>query len=434
MLEITYQPITTIQPNAKNARTHSKKQVRQIAASIKQFGFVNPILIDEANILIAGHGRILAASDLGMSEVPCIVISGLSDAKKRALMLADNKIAANAGWDREKLALELPELSSMLETEGLEIALTGFEIPEIDQLSVDFGEQSDPEDVFEEPDVTAVSKTGDVWILGKHRLMCGNARNAGNVDKLVEGQKASMAFLDPPYNVRVSSIGGRGSVKHREFSEASGELSETEFIEFLTSTLGNASRVSNEGALHFVCMDWRHVGELWLAGKKAYAKHVNTAVWVKTNGGQGSFYRSAHEQILIFQVGAGPHVNNVELGKHGRSRTNVWNYAGVNTFRNGRMDDLRIHPTVKPIALVADAMRDCTKRGDIVLDLFCGSGSSILAAERVGRRAFCMEIDPIYVDAAVRRWQSITKKDALLSGCSSTFEEIEGKRSLVVKV
>lgn len=206
---------------------------------------------------------------------------------------------------------------------------------------------------------------------------------------------AAMAFLDPPYNVSVSSVVGRRNTKHPEFAEASGEQTEQEFIAFLSSTLGNAIRVSANGSLHYVCMDWRHVGELLAAGKPIYSQHVNTAIWVKTNAGQGSFYRSQHEEILLFRVGSSSHRNSIELGRHGRNRSNVWTYPGVNTFRKGRMDDLRAHPTVKPIALVADAMRDCTKRGDIVLDLFSGSGTTILAAERVGRRAYAMEIDPL---------------------------------------
>lgn len=425
MLAIKQMPIAKIKANPKNARTHSKRQIRQIVASIREFGFVNPVLVDENDTTIAGHGRILAARELGLADVPCIELPGLSETKKRALMLADNKIAANAGWDRQKLAIELPELSTMLEIEGIDIGITGFEIPEIDQLSIDFSDHAEPEDAFEEPEGVAVSRPGDVWLLGPHRLACGNARDAAAVERLMNGQRASMAFLDPPYNVAVASIGGRGRIKHREFAEAVGELSETEFVDFLTETLGNAVEASAAGSLHYVCMDWRHVGELWLAGKKTYSKHVNTAIWVKTNGGQGSFYRNAHEQIMVFQVGSGAHLNNVELGKHGRSRTNVWTYAGVNSFRKGRLDDLRVHPTVKPIALVADAMRDCTKRRAIVIDFFCGSGTTILAAERVGRRAYCLEVDPLYVDTAIRRWQLLTGKDATLAGSDSTFSDVE---------
>jgi DNA modification methylase len=430
MLEVINTSISALVPNPNNARTHSKKQVRQIADSIKQFGFVNPVLADENGSVIAGHGRLLGASTLGMTHVPVITLRGLTDAQKRALMLADNKIAANAGWDRERLAIEIPELTKQLEIEGLDISLTGFEIPEIDQLMVDFEEDnSDPADHFEEPSGAPISQTGDLWILGQHRLLCGNARSKEHLDRLMGGEMAAMAFLDPPYNVAVSSIVGRGKAKHREFIEATGEQTPEEFTEFLRTTLSNAARVSKAGALHYICMDWRHIGELLSAGGTIYSQHVNTAVWVKTNAGQGSFYRSQHEEILVYRVGTTAHINNVELGRHGRSRSNVWTgYAGVNTFRKGRMDDLRAHPTVKPVALVSDAMRDCTKRRDVVLDVFCGSGTTILAAERVGRRGYGIEVDPNYVDVAVRRWQTLTGKDALLSGTTSSFDEVCGAR------
>jgi len=418
--------ISKLKPNPRNARTHSKKQIRQIAESIKQFGFVNPVIADENGVLIAGHGRLEAASMLELSNVPVITLHGLTDAQKRTLMLADNKIAGNAGWDRERLAVEIPELSTLLEVEGLDIALTGFEIPEIDQLIVDFDDKSvDPDDEFEHGSGQPVAKTGDLWLLDQHRLLCGNARSETDLDRLMGSEMAAMGFLDPPYNVAVSSIVGRGRTKHREFAEASGEQSAPAFVEFLTATLGNAARVSAAGALAYVCMDWRHIAELLSAGKAVYSEHVNTVVWVKTNAGQGSFYRSQHEEILVFQVGSAAHRNNIELGRHGRSRTNVWKYPGANTFRKGRMDDLRLHPTVKPIALVSDAIRDCTRRRDIVLDLFCGSGTTILAAERVGRRGFGMEIDPIYVDTTIRRWQALTGKDAVLAGTTSTFNDIE---------
>jgi len=433
MLEVISTPIANIKPNPKNARTHSKKQIRQIANSIRQFGFVNPILADETGVVIAGHGRLLAALMLESHEVPVITLSGLTDVQKRTLTLADNKIASNAGWDRQKLAIEIPELGTLLEIEGLDISLTGFEVPEIDQLFADFDERNDPDDRFEETSGPAVTQIGDVWILDQHRSCCANARNVDDVDRLMDGEMASMAFLDPPYNVSIAGVVGRGKTKHPEFVEASGELTAPEFVEFLTATLRNAARISAAGSLHYVCMDWRHVGELLRAGQAVYSQHVNTAIWVKTNAGLGSFYRSQHEQILVFRVGDAAHLNNVELGRHGRSRSNVWTYPGANTFRKGRMDDLCVHPTVKPIALVSDAIRDCTKRRDIVADLFSGSGTSILAAERVGRRAFCMDIDPLHVDTGVRRWQALTGKDAVLAGTDLTFNEVQIARSDVAK-
>ena len=384
MANIVLVPINKLKPNPLNARTHSKKQIKQIAASIKAFGFRFPILADDDDVIIAGHGRLEAAKLLGLSEVPAIRAGDLSDASKRALMIAANAIATKAGWDRERLAIELPALTPLLLAENIEISITGFEIPEIDQLLVDFEESSqDPAD--EAPGLTSgrpVSSIGDIWILGNHRLGCGNARLAADVDRLMNGEMAAMCFLDPPYNVAVAGVVGRGKIKHREFAEASGEMSSEAFVEFLKGTLGNAARVSRAGALNYV-------------------------------------------QIAVFRVGPGSHLNNVELGRHGRSRSNVWPYAGVNTFRAGRLTDLASHPTVKPIALVSDAMRDCTKRDDIVLDLFCGSGTTLLAAEKVGRRGYGLEIDPAYVDVAIRRWQQMTGKDAVHSDTKRTFDDIE---------
>jgi DNA modification methylase len=380
-------------PNARNARTHSKKQIHQIADSIAAFGFVVPILIDEDGSIIAGHGRYEAAKLLGLKQVPVIVVQGLSEAKRRALALADNVIAQNAGWDREMLAVELPELSELLIEEGLDISITGFGAPEIDQLTADFEEDpSDPADIVDPDWSTAapVTKLGDLWQLGPHRLFCGDARSGSDLARLMGGSQAAMAFLDPPYNVRVRDIVGRGRIKHREFVMGSGEMSQTEFVAFLTKVLGTAASVSKNGAVHYVSMDWRHIGELLEAGGTVYGATLNLAVWVKTNAGQGSFYRSEYELVGVFRVGEAPHLNNIELGRHGRNRSNVWHYAGANSFRAGRLDDLKSHPTVKPVSLVADAMKDVTRRRDIVLDTFCGSGTTILAAERVGRRAYLL--------------------------------------------
>ena len=424
---IEWIPVEAVKPNARNARTHSKKQIRQIADSIATFGFLVPILMDERRVVIAGHGRYAAAKLLGHKKVPAIEVQGLSEAKRRALALADNKIAENAGWDRELLAAELPELAELLVVENLDIAITGFAPVEIDQLTADFEDDpSDPADTVDPRWATAVpaSKPGDLWQLGHHRILCGDARAADDLACLMGGSQAAMAFLDPPYNVRVCDIVGRGRVKHSEFAMASGELARADFVEFLKRTLAAAAAVSRDGAVHFVCMDWRHIGELLEAGGAVYGDVLNLAVWVKSNAGQGSFYRSQHELVGVFRVGQEPHLNNVELGRHGRSRSNVWHYAGVNTFRAGRLDELQSHPTVKPVALVADAMKDCTRRGDIVLDTFCGSGTTILAAERVGRRAYALEIESRFVDIAIRRWQAFSRKDAIHAETGHTFDEV----------
>jgi DNA modification methylase len=273
-----------------------------------------------------------------------------------------------------------------------------------------------------------VSKPGDLWQLGNHRLLCADSRRKNDLDRFMGRERAAMAFLDPPYNVKIKSIVGRGRAKHGEFALASGEMSYRDFTAFLRETLGNAASVSREGAVHFVCMDWRHIGELIEVGQAVYGGMLNLVVWVKTNAGQGSFYRSQHELIGVFRVGETQHLNNIELGRHGRSRANVWHYAGVNTFRAGRMEELSAHPTVKPVTMVADALKDCTKRGDIVLDTFSGAGTTILAAERVGRQAYAVELDPRYVDVAIRRWQAFTRRDAVYRATGQTFEELEQER------
>lgn len=420
----------TLKPNPRNARTHSKKQIRQIANAIVRFGWTYPILIDERSGILAGHGRLQAAELLGLREVPVIRMVGLNEAEKRALAIADNKIAANAGWDRAVLAEVLGELSHLAPEFNLSIDITGFETAEFDALVCDLSNpDAATDDEIPPPKNYAVSSAGDVWRLGPHKLLCGDARDVDGLRRLLADLRASAAFFDPPYNVYVRRVMGRGSVKHAEFAMASGELSVEQFIEFLKDAMRAAAAVSHEGAVHYVCMDWRHLAELILAGRAIYGAMLNLAVWVKSNAGQGSFYRSQHEHIGVFRVGDAPHRNNVQLGRHGRSRSNVWKYPGVNSFRPGRMDDLRAHPTTKPVALVSDAIKDCTKRGDTILDTFCGSGTTLLAAERTGRHAVGVEIEPRYVDLAIRRWQSMTRRDAILMATGETFDERASKCS-----
>jgi DNA modification methylase len=420
-------PVGELRPNSRNSRTHSKKQIRTIASSIRACGFAAPVLIDESGTLLAGHARLEAAKEVGLAEIPAVQLLGLSETQKRALLIADNKLAEKAGWNREKMAVELPELQQLLIEDGLDISLTGYEPVEIDQIAIDFEEDSsDPADEFSDDlgGGPAVSRTGDLWRLGHHRLLCGDARSERDLARLIDGDRAQMAFLDPPYNLKIRSIVGRGKTQHREFPMASGEMMPALYnARFLGPALKRAASVSDAGAVHFVCMDWRHIGDLIAVGRRTYGEMLNLVVWVKSNAGQGAFYRSQHELIGVFRVGAAPHLNNIQLGRNGRNRSNVWHYAGANSFRAGRMEELRLHPTVKPVALVADAMKDCTRRGDVVLDTFSGSGTTILAAERVGRRAYALEIDPAYVDVAIRRWQAFTGKDAIHVESGQTFEE-----------
>jgi DNA modification methylase len=426
-LRVQMLSIEQIKLDRRNARTHSAKQIRQLADSIVAFGFINPLLVTEDGELIAGEARYKAAQLLGLAKVPVIVLAGLSPPRRRALAIADNKIAENAGWDRERLAIEIPELTGLLEAEGLDVSILGFEAVEIDQLVTDFEDDAaDPRDNIDSGwlKASAVSKPGDLWVLGAHRLLCGDARSTADIAQLMAHGRADMAFLDPPYNVRIGAVVGRGRTKHAEFAMATGEMSPADYMDFLSTTLNAAASVSRDGALHFVCADWRHIAELMAAAKSVYGDIINLAVWVKSNAGQGSFYRSQHELVGVFRVGQAPHLNNVELGRHGRSRSNVWHYAGVNSFRAGRMEQLRSHPSAKPVALVADAIKDCTRRGDVVLDTFSGSGTTIMAAERVGRRARALELEPRFVDVAIRRWQAFTRRDVRHAESGLSFDEI----------
>jgi DNA modification methylase len=427
---VTMAPVRMLRVDPRNARTHSKKQTRLIASSIREFGFLSPIVIDDQGTILAGHGRVEAAKLEGLSQVPVIRVDTLTPEQKRAFSLADNKIAEHAGWDRERLALELGELSDLLPNVGLDISVTGFEAAEIDLLLADMdASQAPAPDVIPSLPETSVTQLGDQWALGKHRLLCGDARDPGNFKKVMRRDLASACFCDPPYNLRVSSIVGRGRHKHPEFAFASGEMSTSKFRQFLNTTLSNGAAVSRGGSIHFVCIDWRHYGDLREVSEEVYDEMLNLIVWVKTNAGQGSFYRSQHELIGAFRVNGDKHRNNIELGKFGRNRSNVWTYAGANAFGTSRTEALAAHPTVKPLALVADALLDCTARGDIVLDQFSGSGTTILAAEKVGRIARAIEYEPRYVDVAIMRWQQQTKLEAVLENDGRTFDEIRQYRA-----
>ena len=423
--------ISQLVPYGSNARTHSKKQVRQIAESIKQFGFTNPILIDDHNGIIAGHGRVEAAKLLGVTAIPSLRLPHLSPAQVRAYVLADNKLAQNAGWDRELLTIELQGLIDL----DFDIELTGFEMGEIDIILDDANEAQrnsagSDDDVPEPLPAPAISQVGDLWLLGKHRLLCGDARDDGAYEQLLKGEKAELVFTDPPYNVRIEGhVCGQGDIHHREFAMASGEMDTEAFTDFLKTAFRKLAENTTDGSIHYVCMDWRHLAEILAAGDEIYSSLKNLCVWAKTNGGMGTFYRSQHELVFVWKSGPGPHINNFELGQHGRYRSNVWTYAGVNTMRPGRLEELAMHPTVKPVALVADALKDCSHRNGIVLDPFGGSGTIFIAAERTGRRARAMEIDPRYVDVAVKRWQKHSGKSATLAGSDKTFEEIEEERA-----
>jgi DNA modification methylase len=416
-------PTADLIVNARNARTHSARQVEQIAASILKFGFIIPIVVNDKGVVLAGHGRLRAAQRLGLEDVPIIVVKHLTEELQRAFMLADNRLAELAGWDEELLRVELQELSLVID---FEFEVTGFDTVDLDRLEAPKpAKTAKPEVVPElERDRPAVSVPGDLWKLDKHLLLCGSALEQNSYQRLMGDERAQMVFTDPPYNVAIDGhVCGLGSVRHRDFKMASGEMTAPEFTAFLNSFMSHAVQHSHDGAIHFICMDWRHMGEV-LAAAGALYELKNVCVWNKTNGGMGTFYRSKHEMVFVFKAGSGPHINNFGLGEKGRYRTNVWDYPGVNTFRRGRMDELRAHPTVKPLALVVDALKDCSKRGGIVLDPFVGSGTTLLAAEKTGRVGRAIELDPHYVDAAIGRWQVLTGQAAVHVETGKTFNEL----------
>jgi DNA modification methylase len=427
-LGVEYRDPRQLKPHPHNARTHSRKQRRAMAASIRRFGFVNPVLIDEDDVIIAGHGRVMAAKELELATIPVIRIEHMNEDERRAYIIADNKLAEMAGWDRDILATELQHLL------GIDVTLpevVGFDIGEVDVLLTEAGERVDPDDEsLPEVEAQAVSRPGDLWRLGdRHRVLCGDARDGTGMAALMDGSQADCAFIDPPYNVAISGhAGGKGAVRHREFAMAAGEMSPEAFIAFLRACGKALASVSRDGAVHFVCMDWRHMGELLEALGPVYARLLNVCVWRKSNAGMGSLYRSQHELVFVWRHGAAPHLNTVELGRHGRHRTNVWDYPSVNTFRADRRAQLAWHPTVKPVAMVADAIKDVTRRGDLVVDSFLGSGTTLIACERTGRRCRGMEIDPLYVDLALRRWSEATGIEPVLAATGQPFSTVARER------
>ncbi|MET4183440.1 hypothetical protein ABIB94_005559 [Bradyrhizobium sp. JR7.2] len=430
-LAIAYQETLKLNPRATNPRTHSKKQIEQIAKAIRQFGFTNPILVDQDNGVIAGHGRLAAAKLIGLAEVPTVRLADMSQAEIRAYVIADNKLAENAGWDNRLLGLELQYLSEL--KIDLDLTVTGFEVPEIDiligEVTGNSSESSDEADKLVEPAAgLPVSQTGDLWRIGEHRLICGDSTNPETYQALLGDKRAQMVFSDPPYNVPIDGhVSGNGEIVHPEFAMASGEMSPAEFTAFLASVFRNLVSCTVSGAIHFHCIDWRHIQEMLAAAEGTYGALKNLCVWAKNNAGMGSFYRSQHELVCVFKSGSAPHINNIELGKFGRNRTNVWNYAGVNAFGEGR-SDLQLHPTVKPVAMVEDAIRDCSRRKGIILDPFLGSGTTLIAADRTGRIGYGIEIDPRYCDVALRRLNAVCGVDAILESSGEPFEAVATRR------
>ena len=425
---IIERPPEDLKPWANNPRTHSEKQLTKLRASIQKFGFTAPVLTDESGVILSGHGRVQAAISLALPTIPTRIITGLTETQKSAYVIADNKIAALSKWDDALLKSEL----EILIQQDFDIEVTGFSTAEIDIMFEDVSDSiaSNPDDLQPE-DVTelVVSRVGDLWVLGDHRMLCGNALEATCYETLMQVELAQMVITDFPYNVAINGhVCGNGKIKHKEFAMASGEMSVSEFTDFMKSAFSHIHAFAQEGAIVYGFMDWRHTMEIQSAALLLFGAPRQLCIWVKDNGGMGSFYRSQHELVFVFKKGDAPHINNFELGQHGRYRTNVWNYPGVNTFKGKGYELLALHPTVKPVSMIADAIRDCSHRKGIVLDPFAGSGTILIAAERTGRYARAMELDPHYVDVAVMRWQRITGKQAILESSGQTWEQVSVQR------
>lgn len=432
-VQVIYRPLSELKLDPDNPRVHTPRQIRQIARSIETFRFVVPVLIDAQQKVIAGHGRILAALRLGWTEVPTIRLEHLNEAQAKAFAIADNRLTETSVWDDRLLGEQLKKLTELELDFSLEV--TGFEMAEIDlrieNLNLNGDEQTDTADALDSiPAGPPVSRPGDLFLLAdKHRVACGSALEQGSYSALMGTDRAAMAFTDPPYNVRIEdNVSGLGTIHHHDFAMASGEMDEAQFIAFLTQACSLLARHSDEGALHYIFIDWRHIGELLAAGRTVYAELKNVCVWTKNHTGMGGFYRSRHELVFVFEYGRAPHRNNIQLGKYGRDRTNVWVYPSPRTPSDeGNL--LALHPTVKPVRLVADAILDCTVRNDIVLDSFLGSGTTVIAAERTGRRCYGLEIDPLYVDTIIRRWQAYTGENARHALSGRPFNELKAERT-----
>ncbi len=428
-LAIEYRSIASLKANPHNPRVHSDRQIKQIARSIQTFGPIVPVLVDRTLQVIAGHGRVQAAELLGLRELPTICVEHLTETQAKAFAIADNKLTENSTWNEKLLGEQLQSLSEV--ELDFDIETTGFEVAEIDLLidGLSPANTSSPDVADRIPDTAEqVSQANDVWLLGEHRVLCGDSRDATNYSILMDSRKADLVFIDPPYNVKIAGHAtGLGAIQHQNFKMAAGEMSTGEFMDFLARVFSYLTAHSIDGSLHFVCMDWGHSLEILTASKHAYAEVKALCVWVKDNGGMGSLYRSQHELVWVFKNGKESHRNNIQLGQFGRYRTNIWNYPGVNSFSRTTEEGnlLELHPTVKPVALVADAIMDVSARGDVVLDSFLGSGTTVIAAERTGRACYGIELDPQYVDTAIRRWQKLTGKSATHALSGRSFDQLE---------
>lgn len=429
-LQVRDLPVKELRAAPDRARQTTPEQLERVIRSIRQFGLVVPVLVDGSGIIVSGHVIWEAARELGLETIGCIAIDHLDEAEMKALSIALNRMAETGTWDLDKLRDQL----IVIESAGIELSVTGFSMPELDQILV-VGEATVDEREMEggsesEEAADPISCEGDLFQLGNHRLLCGDALDSASYEKLLEGGFADCVFSDPPYNCPIDGfVSGLGLHKHDDFAMAVGEMSDEQFHDFLCKYLAHCKSFTSKGAVVFACMDWRQIDCLLAAASTADLKRINIAVWNKGSGGMGSLYRSAHELIGVFCNSKTPATNNVELGRHGRDRTNVWSYPGANRRGSSSGKALADHPTPKPVEMVEDALLDVTNRGEIVLDPFLGSGTTMIAAERAGRVCCGIEIDPRYVDRSIRRWQELTGEQAIHLASRMTFAEIAEARA-----
>jgi DNA modification methylase len=425
-LELIMAPTDRLKPASRQVRRRDAVQGAKIDASVAKFGICRPVLITADYTIVEGHGLWESAKRLGVTEIPCIVIDHLDANELRLLRIALNRLGETGAWEVDALRIEFEELTLL----GEDLVLTGFEMAEIDTLLLEDSEAGDDElDAPPSPPLVAISQPGDIWVLGDHRLIQGDARDPAVFSQLMCGELATLILTDEPFNV--PNLGHvTGNADHREFAVAHGEMSREEFSAFNCAWMSLALGHLADGGLLATFIDWRSIELVLECGRGLGLELLNLIVWAKTNGGQGSLWRSAHELLPVFKKGEAPHINNVELGKHGRWRSNVWTYPGASSLGSDSRDGLALHPTVKPRSLLEDALLDVTNRGDIVIDCFAGSGSTLLAAEAVGRRSRAVEIDGPYCDLIIQRWRQMTGHDAVLAATGETFEEVSSRRAV----
>ncbi len=428
---VEYVITTLLQTYSRQIRRHAQSKIRRLAKFIQQSSVIMPLVVDKDNFVVLGNARLAALKLLGIESVPVIRVTHLNEAMMRALVLADNQFCLNAEWYKDALKEELVYLAPLILDLGLELIDLGFETAQLDIIIGNKSIIGADDTLPPSTDAPAITQLSYVWLMGSHRLICSDAREENTYVQLMGDERAEMIFGDLPYNVPIEGhVCGNGAIQHREFVMGAGEMSAEQFIAFMATIFTLLRKFSKDGSVHMQCMDWRHSFEILTAAQQAGYAYLNMACWVKHVGGMGSLYRSQHELVHIFKSGAAPHINNVMLGKHGRNRTNVWQYDGANSFSQERKGDLALHSTTKPVDMIADGIKDCSSRGGIILDPTAGAGSTLIAAEQTGRVARLIELDPLYCDVIVRRWQQRTGHKATLAATGQTFDELSTKKEI----